>query len=118
MEKISIGARTMYDDEDDDDDLLEKASNVSALVGEYIVKYLCKEPCRSNNHTGHSWVHEILQGHLIRCYEMFRMGKLTFHKLCTNLANHGLVPTNSLGVEEMVAIFLNMVGNRMLQERF
>jgi len=67
----------MYDD--DDDDLMENASYVSALVGEYSVKYLCKEPCRTNNHTGHSWEHEILQGHPIRCYEMFRMEKHTFH---------------------------------------
>jgi len=33
---------------------------VSIIVGEYGAKYFCKEPCRTSDHTSHSWVHEIL----------------------------------------------------------
>ena len=45
-----------------------------------------------------------------------------FYTLCTELVEHGLKAINRTGVEEMVAMFLNMVGhgvdNKMIQERF
>ena len=101
---------------------MEDASYVAALVGEYAIMHICKEPRRTSEHTGHTWVYEILQGHPIHCYEMFRMEKFIFHKLCTELVEQGLKETKGMRVQEMVAIFLNMVGhglgNRMLQERF
>nr|KYP66301.1 hypothetical protein KK1_012589 [Cajanus cajan] len=53
---------------------------------------------------------------------MFRMKKHIFYNLCSKLVDHGLRASKRMRVEEMVAIFLNMVGhgvgNRMLQERF
>jgi len=108
------------EESNEDDDFF--CSSVAALMGEYAVKHLCKEPCRTSELTGHAWVKEVLQGNPTRCYEMFRMEKHTFHKLCTKLVDHGLKPTNHIGVEEMVAMFLLVVGhgvgNRMIQERF
>jgi hypothetical protein len=110
------------EESNEDDDIFEHASLVAALTGEYAIKHLCKEPCRTSKLTGHAWVKEILQGNPTRCYEMFRMEKHIFHKLCTELVNHGLKSTNHIGVEEMVAMFLVVVGhgvgNRMIQERF
>ncbi|XP_054790807.1 uncharacterized protein LOC129296238 [Prosopis cineraria] len=68
------------------------------------------------------WVNEILQGHPDRCYEMFRMEKHLFRRLCATLVDLGLKKSKKMGVEEMVGMFLNTVGhgvgNRMIQERF
>nr|KYP47334.1 hypothetical protein KK1_031017 [Cajanus cajan] len=53
---------------------------------------------------------------------MFRMEKHVFNQLCFELVECGLKATKQMGVQEMVAMFLNMVGhgvgNRMIQERF
>jgi len=47
------------------------------------------------------------------------MGKHIFHKLWPKLIDHGLNPTNNIGVEEMVAmsslVVGHGVGNRMIQ---
>ncbi|XP_024634373.2 uncharacterized protein [Medicago truncatula] len=110
------------DEDEEDDDIFQKAIFVAALVGEYAVNHLCKEPCRTSELTGHSWVQEILQGNPTRCYEMFRMEKHVFNLLCTELVELGLKSSNRMTVEEMVAMFLvavgHGVGNRMIQERF
>ncbi|KAK8540743.1 hypothetical protein V6N13_010357 [Hibiscus sabdariffa] len=106
----------------EEDDVTKEIYHVTALVGQYTSKQLCKVPRRTSEQTGHAWVQEILQGHPIRCYEMFRMEKHIFHMLCTELVESGLKVTTRMGIEEMVAMFLNMVGhaqgNRMIQERF
>ncbi|XP_058727711.1 uncharacterized protein LOC131599327 [Vicia villosa] len=110
------------EESNEDDEIFEQASLVATLTGGYALKYLCKEPCRTSELTGHTWVKEILQGNLTRCYGMFRMEKHIFHKLCNKLVYHGIKHTNHIGVEEMVAMFLIIVGhgvgNRMIQERF
>ncbi|KAK8585330.1 hypothetical protein V6N13_076204 [Hibiscus sabdariffa] len=106
----------------EEDDVTKEIYHVTALVGQYTAKQLCKVPRRTSEQTGHAWVQEILQGHPIRCYEMFRMEKHIFHMLCTELVESGLKVTTRMGIEEMVAMFLNMdghaQGNRMIQERF
>ncbi|XP_057719160.1 uncharacterized protein LOC130980551 [Arachis stenosperma] len=100
----------------------DEIENISALIGQYAVNYLCKKPCRTSEQTGYLWVQEILCGHDIRCYEMFRMEKHVFFKFCDELVEQGLKSTRQMGVQEMVAMFLNTVGhgvgNRMIQERF
>ncbi|XP_050897585.1 uncharacterized protein LOC127104449 [Lathyrus oleraceus] len=110
------------DNDDDDDEFFQQASFVAALIGEYAVSQLCKEPCRTSELSGHAWVQEILQGNSTRCYEMFRMEKHIFNLICTKLVEHGLKSSKRMGVEEMVAMFLVVVGhgvgNRMIQERF
>ena len=80
----------------EDDELIEQASYLAVFIGKYAIKNLCKESCRTNKQTRHAWVQEVLQGHLIRCYEMFRMEKNIFYKLCYELANQGLKPTNCM----------------------
>ncbi|CAJ2645509.1 unnamed protein product [Trifolium pratense] len=105
-------------DDDDDDAIFEEASLLAALVGQYAINNLCKEPCRTSELTGHSWV----QGNPTRCYEMLRMEKHIFNKLCNELVEHGLKSSKRMTIEEMVAMFLVIVGhgvgNRMIQERF
>jgi hypothetical protein len=73
----------------DDDDIFEKLL-FWLHVGEYAVNNLCKEPCRTSELIGHSWVQEILQGNPTRSYEMFRMEKHIFNKSCTELVEYGL----------------------------
>lgn len=64
----------------------------------------------------------LLQGISTRCYEMFRIEKHIFHKLCNELVEHDLKSSKHMRVEEMVAMFLVVVGHgvdsRMIQERF
>jgi len=95
---------------------------LAALLSEYATKNLCKESCRTSELTGHALVQEILQGNPTRCYEMFQMEKHIFHKLCIELVEHDLKSSKHMGVEEMVAMFLVVVGhgvgNRMIQETF
>ncbi|KAK8682958.1 hypothetical protein V6N13_039036 [Hibiscus sabdariffa] len=57
------------------DDVTKEIYHVTALVGQYAAKQLCKMPRRSSEQTGHAWV------------------------------------TTRMGIEEMVAMFLNMVGH-------
>ncbi|XP_054788932.1 uncharacterized protein LOC129294533 [Prosopis cineraria] len=101
---------------------LNRAQKVSALIRLYATKHLCKEPQRNSEYTGYLWVNEILEGHPVRCYEMFRMEPHMFHQLCNELTWYGLKDTRRMRVQEMVAIFLNTIGhglgNRMAQERF
>ena len=95
---------------------------VTALVCQYLVPYMCKEPRNTSEQKGSSWVQEILTGHDSKCYEMFRVEKHVFYRLCYKLVEHGLQGSRYVGVEEMVALFLHTVGhgqcNRLLQERF
>ena len=83
----------------EDDELMEQASYVVVFIGEYAIKHLCKEICRTNKQIGHAWVQEVLQGHPIHCYEMFCMEKHIFYMLCSKLVDH-------------------VKGNKNLQERF
>ncbi|KAK8585818.1 hypothetical protein V6N13_050788 [Hibiscus sabdariffa] len=55
----------------EEDDVTKEIYHVTALVGQYTAKQLCKVSRRTSEQTGHAWVQEILQGHPIRCYEMF-----------------------------------------------
>ena len=38
----------------EDNDILEYASYVAALVGDYVIMHICKEPRRTSEHTGHT----------------------------------------------------------------
>ncbi|XP_028785955.1 putative nuclease HARBI1, partial [Neltuma alba] len=95
---------------------------VGALVGHYCEMYMFKQPCRTSEQTGNLWVQDIMNGHDDRCPEMFRVDKHVFHLLCTKLEEHGLRKSRYIGIEEVVAMFLNTIAhgqcNRMIQERF
>ena len=45
-----------------DEMIVPMAGMAGILVGEYALKYLCKQPCRTSELTGHKWVQEILHG--------------------------------------------------------
>ena len=55
----------------------------------------------------------------MRCLEW---KNIFFYAFCEELAEHGLKQTKNMGVLEMVAMFLNIlghgIGNRMIQEKF
>lgn len=104
------------------EDEISDVEHVGALVSEYATRYLCKIPCRTNGQTCHYWICEILEGHPSQCYEQFWMQKHIFSQFCTKLVKHGLKRTKQTEVEQMVRVFLSIVGhaegNRMKQERF
>ncbi|KAG4949078.1 hypothetical protein JHK82_042273 [Glycine max] len=62
------------------------------------------------NMTDHRWVSEILNGHPIRCYQMFRMKKLVFLELCDILeTKYNLKKTRNVSIYEQVGLFLYML---------
>ncbi|KHN48492.1 hypothetical protein glysoja_040623, partial [Glycine soja] len=100
------------DSSSDDDDHITKNKVlmfVVANVTNYFMKYVVKNPCRDSSMTGHRWVSEILNGHPIRCYQMFRMKKLVFLELCDILeTKYNLNKTRNVSIYEQVGLFLYM----------
>ncbi|KAG5006318.1 hypothetical protein JHK85_024860 [Glycine max] len=91
------------DSSSDDDDHITKNKVlmfVVANVTNYFMNYVLKNPCRDSSMTGHRWVSKILNGHPIRCYQMFRMKKLVFLELCD------ILETN---IYEQVGLLLYML---------
>jgi len=68
----------------DDDHITKKKVLMFVVpnVTNYFRNYVVKNPCRDSCMTDHRWVFEILNGHPIHCYQMFRMKKLVFLELC------------------------------------
>ncbi|KAG4925069.1 hypothetical protein JHK87_050609 [Glycine soja] len=68
----------------DDDHITKKKVLMFVVpnVTNYFRNYVVKNLCRDSSMTDHRWVFEILNGHPIRCYQMFRMKKLVFLELC------------------------------------
>ncbi|KAG5549328.1 hypothetical protein RHGRI_014620 [Rhododendron griersonianum] len=84
---------------------------------------MVKEPCRTSALTGVEWLAELNVGHPKRMYQSFRMSKTNFFALCELLeSRYGLEEGKRISVQEQVAIFLWVVGqranNRNAQERF
>ncbi|KAF7812523.1 putative harbinger transposase-derived nuclease domain-containing protein [Senna tora] len=107
----------------EDDNIFDMTVCAAGIVVEYYLKYCLKTSSRTSSHTGFHFVREILEGHCTRCYEMFRMEKHVLIALCRTLQEQfGLEPTKGTTIEEMVAMFLMVVGhgigNGMIQERF
>ncbi|KAL2892396.1 putative nuclease HARBI1 [Bienertia sinuspersici] len=68
-------------------------------------------------------MHEILNGHEKRCFNMFRMTQTTFRKLVIDLeSKHGLHPSERTSTLEKVGIFMFILcsgaSNGEAQERF
>ncbi|RZB80839.1 hypothetical protein D0Y65_030527 [Glycine soja] len=110
----------------DDDDHITKNKVlmfVVANVTNYFMKYVVKNPCIDSSIAGHRWVSEILNGHPIRCYQMFRMKKLVFLELCDILeTKYNLKKTRNVSIYEQVDLFLYMLSQpgsiRNCEERF
>ena len=102
---------------------LELVCVITRLIEQYYNKYIQKNPCMNSAQTGNMWVMELLGGHEIRSYRMFRMDKDVFMSLCNDLqCNYGLRGSRNISAFEIVGLFLFIlgqgVGNRSTQERF
>ncbi|MQL88946.1 hypothetical protein Taro_021517, partial [Colocasia esculenta] len=64
-------------------------------------------PMHTSRHTGHVWVHEVLQGHERRCYNTFRMHSSMFLKLRDILVERELIrDSRYVTTSEQLAMFL------------
>ena len=81
------------------------------IIEQYYNKYIHKNPCMNSAQTGNMWVMELLGGHEIRSYRMFRMDKDVFMSLCNDLqCNYGLQGSRNMSVFEIVGMFLFILG--------
>ena len=77
----------------------------------YSLNHVIKTPCRTSALTSHEWVQEIINGHNVRCFQMFRMRKDVFLQLCNVLqCKYGLRPTRGMGIHEQVGLLLYVLG--------
>ena len=109
----------------DDDHIMNNRMLMFAVanVTNYFMKYVVKNPCRDSSMTGHRWVSEILNGHPICCYQMFRMKKLVFLELCDILeSKYNLKKTRNVSIYGKVGLFFYMLSQpssvRNCEERF
>jgi len=51
----------------------------------YYNNYIYKKPCMVSYNTGMRWLNEILNGHWVRCVNMFWMNADTLQSLCVDL---------------------------------
>jgi len=65
--------------------------------------------------TGRVYVQELLCGHPVTFFELMRMRKDVFLLLCDKLKQTGLEDTKYMGIEEMVSIFMYIVGHKTTQ---
>ena len=89
----------------------------------YSLNHVIKTARRTSALTGHEWVQEIINGHDVRCFQMFRMRKDVFLQLCNVLqCKYGLRPTRGMGIHEQVGLLLYVLGQpgsiRNTEERF
>ncbi|XP_040867709.1 uncharacterized protein [Glycine max] len=110
---------------DDDDHITKNKVLMFAVanVTNYFMSYVVKNPCRDSSMIGHRWISKILNGHPIRCYQMFRMKKLVFLELCDILeTKYNLKKTRNVSIYEQVGLFLYMLSQpgsvRNCEERF
>ncbi|XP_058217504.1 uncharacterized protein LOC131328595 [Rhododendron vialii] len=100
-----------------------RADAAQGIINIHNDAYMGKEPCRTSALTGAAWVAELNVGHPKRMYQSFRMSKIKFFTLCELLeSRYGLEEGERISVQEQVAIFLWIVGQRAndknAQERF
>ena len=89
----------------------------------YHETYIYKEPCMNSYNTGMRWLMEIINGHWIRCVNMFRMDSDTLKSLALELETmYGLKPSRRMSVIEKLGMFVYTLAlgasNREVQERF
>ncbi|XP_043725744.1 protein ALP1-like [Telopea speciosissima] len=70
-----------------------------------------REPIRDSALTGPERVCEVLEGHVDRCYEQYKMERHVFFNLCTLMREQGwLEDSRYVRVDEQLAMFITMVG--------
>lgn len=92
-------------------------------IYEYWNSHVDKMPCYTSILSGHEYVQELLNGHPDRIYNVFRMDKHVFLRLCFTLESLKLLQHDRhVGIQEAVAIFLYIVAHsermRMAPDRF
>ncbi|KAL0539375.1 hypothetical protein IC582_023586 [Cucumis melo] len=88
----------------------------------HMIQY-SKQPCRTSALRGHDYVIELLNGNDSRCFDFFRMKRITFIRFCEDLKSKtNLKSSRYLTVQEKVVIFLLIIShnesNRIATERF
>ncbi|KAJ4771081.1 nuclease [Rhynchospora pubera] len=68
-----------------------------------------KQPQNARSLVGFQFVNDILTGHPMRCYNIFRMTSTNFHILCQKISSS--LNTKKTSAEEQLAIFLLCVGH-------
>ena len=102
----------------------EKLLAIATLVGQYETPFYAKTPSHTSVLTGSHYVEELLSSkNHQRILDVFLMPLATFLALRDWCIDHDyLQPTQSVSVEEQLAIFLRIVGenasNRMTQNDF
>ncbi|KAI9081891.1 hypothetical protein K1719_036153 [Acacia pycnantha] len=80
---------------------------VVVAISNYRSLYVHKQKKRTSILFGHGWVEELKRGNENRFFEQFRMRKHVFRNLVSELTQHfGLKPTQHVGVEEAVAMYM------------
>jgi len=85
--------------------------NAATLSQQAIVK----TPKNTSILTGKLYVQELLSGHEVAFLEVMRMRKHVFRLLCEEVRRVGLVNSKNMEVEEMLAIFLYIMGQNVTQ---
>lgn len=96
---------------------------VDDCVAHYYYTHFHKEPCYTARGQGREWVEQLMEGHLDRSYNMFRMETGCFRELCNTLGNrYGLAGSRNIPIHEKVGMFLYMVSQgastRVICEHF
>ncbi|MQL88228.1 hypothetical protein Taro_020791 [Colocasia esculenta] len=69
-------------------------------------------PMHTSSHSGHIWIHEVLQGHERRCYNVFRLHPTTFMKLRDELMERDLIrDSRYVTATEKLTIFMYAMGH-------
>ncbi|KAL0534207.1 hypothetical protein IC582_028495 [Cucumis melo] len=82
-----------------------------------------KQPCRTSALRGHDYVIKLLNGNDSRCFDCFRMKRITFIRFCEDLKSKtNLKSSRYLTVQEKVVVFLLIIShnesNCIAAERF
>ncbi|KAG8388078.1 hypothetical protein BUALT_Bualt02G0087700 [Buddleja alternifolia] len=85
-----------FDEENEHEEFkdLVAVALVSVMVGKVVYYYenhMVKKPCRDSIYRGHRFIMDVLNGHSIRCPELFRMEKHVFLPLAKELRQRNLL---------------------------
>ncbi|XP_059642983.1 uncharacterized protein LOC132284866 [Cornus florida] len=113
---------SLFSDSDEDFDDLVDCMYLN-LMQENEDSFKSKVPKRTSGLTSHEYVQELLNDHASRCFDLLRMDREVFLKLCRILREHKLLEdTHTISILESVAMFLFIIGHNIrhvvVAERF
>ncbi|MQM14439.1 hypothetical protein Taro_047371, partial [Colocasia esculenta] len=75
-------------------------------------EHIVRRSMHTSSHSGHIWIHEVLQGHERRSYNMFRLHRMTFMKLRDKLMERDLIrDSRYVTATEQLEIFMYAIGH-------